>query len=129
MNLNPFIGIPYLNRGSSYAGCDCWGLVWLFHADILGNLLPRYEGYGDATKPEISSYISDRWNSWQQVRLEDIQIGDIIALNLNGLPVHCAVYVGRGKMLHILDGRMSCTETVVSGFWKNSIARIGRWKS
>jgi cell wall-associated NlpC family hydrolase len=124
-----FIGIPYVNRGSTFQGCDCWGLVWLYHAEVLHKLIPRYDGYENAESPDMGGYISERWNQWETVEPANMEPGDVVALRLGRLPVHCGVYVGGGRMLHILEGRMSCLERVNVGFWKTAIARIGRWKS
>lgn len=124
-----FIGIPYVNRGSSFEGCDCWGLVWLFHREVLKQDIPRYDGYESAEHPSIGGYISARWDAWESVGREHMEPGDVLALRAGGLPVHCGVYVGRTMMLHVLEGRMSCLETVARGYWMNAIVRIGRWKS
>jgi murein DD-endopeptidase len=124
-----FIGIPYVNRGSSFQGCDCWGLVWLFHREVLKNEIPRYEGYVDAEGAGIGEYIEARWDNWISVQPANMELGDVLALKVGRLPVHCGVYAGHGKMLHVLEGRMSCLEPVARGFWKNAIVRIGRWKS
>lgn len=124
-----FIGIPYLNRGSSFQGCDCWGLVWLYYAEIMHQLIPRYDGYADAESPTMSDYISERWNQWQSIEPTNMEAGDVLALRVGRLPVHCGVYIGQGRMLHVMEGRMSCLERVNIGFWKNNIVRVGRWKS
>lgn len=124
-----FIGIPYANRGSSFEGCDCWGLVWLYYTEVLKKQIPRYDGYPDAEAPEIGGYISERWNQWASVELPNIEPGDVLALRVGRLPVHCGVYVGHGMMLHVLEGRMSCLERIGGMFWKNAIVRVGRWKS
>jgi cell wall-associated NlpC family hydrolase len=129
VTLDQFIGIPYQNRGSSFKGCDCWGLVWLFHRHALNQEIPRYEGYADAESPSMRNYIVERWNAWVSVELANIELGDVLALKVGGLPVHCGVYAGHGRMLHVLEGRMSCLEPVARGLWKNAIVRIGRWKS
>jgi cell wall-associated NlpC family hydrolase len=124
-----FIGIPYVNRGSSFQGCDCWGLVWLFHREVLNREIPRYEGYVDAESSGIGNYIEERWDNWTPVDPANMELGDVLALRVGRLPVHCGVYAGHGMMLHVLEGRMSCLESVVRGYWKNALVRIGRWKS
>lgn len=124
-----FIGIPYVNRGSSFQGCDCWGLVWLYHVEVLKKLIPRYDGYENSESPTIGEYISDRWNQWEPVEPDQKQHGDVLALRVGRHAVHCGIYLGDGRMLHVLEGRMSCLERVNIGFWKNAIVRVGRWKS
>jgi cell wall-associated NlpC family hydrolase len=124
-----FIGIPYVNRGSSFKGCDCWGLVWLYHAEVLKVSVPRYDGYPDAEAPNIGDYIADRWNQWVSVDRANMEPSDVLALRIGRQAVHCGVYLGGGKMLHVLEGRMSCIERTDIGLWKNAIVRVGRWKS
>lgn len=129
MTLEDFVGIPYRNRGSSISGCDCWGLVWLFYSEVLRLKIPRYEGYEDAEHPSMSDYIETRWNQWAEIEPANMELFDVLALRVRRLPVHCGIYVGRGMMLHVMEGRMSCLERIDRGYWKNAIVRIGRWKS
>jgi cell wall-associated NlpC family hydrolase len=105
--------------------------VWLFHAEELHNLIPRYDGYENSGDTDVmKDYISGRWGEWKIIPREAIEVGDILALRLGiKAATHCGVYAGRGKMLHTLSGRMSCLESIEEGFWKNAIVRIGRWKS
>lgn len=128
-DLASFIGIPYENRGSGFGGCDCWGLVWLYYSEVLGIPIPRYSGYLDAEAPAMVDYVESRWNQWQQVPRSEMRPGDVLALKVGKLAVHCGVYVGEGKMLHVMEGRMSCLERVDRGFWHNAIVRVGRWTS
>jgi cell wall-associated NlpC family hydrolase len=124
-----FIGIPYKDKGSSFEGCDCWGLVWLYYTDVLRLQIPRYGGYASAESSEIGDYIAERWNQWVSVDPTCIESGDVLALRVGRHAVHCGIHVGHGRMLHVMEGRMSCLERVDLGFWKNAIVRVGRWKS
>jgi cell wall-associated NlpC family hydrolase len=128
MNLNPFIGIPYQDRGSSFGGCDCWGLIWLFFMEERRVLIPRYEGYESAEGKDIHEHIQRGWAGWQTVPEGAVlEPFDVLALRVGGLPVHCGIYIGGGRMLHTLRGRESCTEKVLSGYWSRHIVRVGRW--
>ena len=43
MNLfEPYMRIPYLNRGRDHQGCDCWGIVRLIFKEELNVELPSY---------------------------------------------------------------------------------------
>jgi murein DD-endopeptidase / murein LD-carboxypeptidase len=123
-----FIGIPYLDRGETIDGCDCWGLVRLFHERVLGRRLPHYD-YRSANGPEVPDLLRQGWVRWQPVELPQTQLGDVLALKIGRNPVHCGIVINSRQMLHILEGRNSCIEEYASGFWFNCIARIGRWKS
>lgn len=123
-----FLGIPYVNRGASFEGCDCWGLVCLFHQEVLGRRLTG-PSYDDAESPGISAVIRQGWVQWRQISLGEAARGDVLALKVANDPVHCGVVLDRQSMLHILEGRNSCIESYRAGFWSNRIVRVGRWTS
>jgi cell wall-associated NlpC family hydrolase len=125
------IGIPYVNRGTDLDGCDCWGLVCLYHRLVLGTTVPRYEGYSDAMDDDTWKHIEAGWVDWVDVPLADVQPGDVLALRdpRNRHPVHCAVVVAPRMMLHVMEGRDSRIEDFTAGAWPRLILRAGRWKS
>jgi hypothetical protein len=40
--VNQWIGTPFRWDGRSLEGVDCWGLVWCWHHDVLGIVLPDW---------------------------------------------------------------------------------------
>lgn len=127
--LRRFVGVPYLSRGETFAGADCWGLVWLFHREALGSAIPRYAGYADAEGEDIPRRIREGWEGWAQVERGAELVGDVLALRLGAHPVHAGVVVWPGTMLHVLRGQGSSLARYDVGVWRHSIARIGRWTS
>jgi cell wall-associated NlpC family hydrolase len=124
-----FIGIPYVNRGDGFDGCDCWGLVWLFHREALGHEVPRYAGYSDAEGEDIPARIREGWEGWAHVLPGQEELGDVLALRVGQHPVHVGVVVSRGQMLHVLRGANSSLARYDVGLWQHALMRIGRWKS
>jgi cell wall-associated NlpC family hydrolase len=127
--LDRFIGIPYRNRGDSFEGGDCWGLVWMFHRLALGREIPRYAGYSDAEGPDIPDRITAGWQDWTEVPRDAVRRGDVLAMRVGRHPVHVGVAVDASTMLHVLEGRMSCLESFTTGAWKHALVRVGRWTS
>lgn len=84
----PYVGIPFADGGRSRTACDCWGLVKLVYADVLGIELP---GYG-----EISARDLARVNA--RIR-EDSAAAPWVPVV--GLPRPFDVLVMRGKPLHV----------------------------
>lgn len=42
IDLRPFQRIPFVDKGRSFEGVDCWGLVWLIYRELWGVELPDY---------------------------------------------------------------------------------------
>lgn len=126
------IGIPYRSKGSGFDGVDCWGLVWLYHREVLKREVPRYEaGYDEAESAQASAMIQAGWVDWEQIKFGDERQGDVLAFRAfrTTQAVHCGVVVEKGKFLHCLRGRATCLERYDRGLWKSLLVRIGRWNS
>lgn len=42
MIFDRFVGIPYLDKGRSIVGSDCWGLLFQVYRELRGIELPSY---------------------------------------------------------------------------------------
>jgi cell wall-associated NlpC family hydrolase len=131
MSPHELVGIPYVNRGSSVDGVDCWGLVWLTLARCYGLQVPRYDAYEDAQSLTAARLIQAGWAEWLEIARGQEQPGDVLAFKdpKSKLPVHCGVVIGEGRFLHCMEGRETCTERYDIGVWNKLLVRIGRWKS
>jgi cell wall-associated NlpC family hydrolase len=126
------IGIPYVSKGSSLSGVDCWGLVWLYHQKVLGREVPRYaNGYDEAESDQASAMIQAGWLDWEKIALGTERQGDVLAFRglRTSAAIHCGVVVAPGQFLHCLRGRATCLEKYDRGLWKSLLVRIGRWNS
>ena len=87
--------------GTPYEELDCWGVVREFyrHHDI--NLKEYYEDAPNNT--EISAGLIAKYRTdFDEVK--EPRYGDIILINLLGLPSHIAVFLGEGLILHTKKG-------------------------
>lgn len=81
-----FIGNPYVLGGNSLTnGTDCSGFVKLVYSKY-GYNLPR------TTVEQV--------HMGTEVKLEEIEIGDIISYGYNGFAGHSAIYIGEGRIVH-----------------------------
>jgi len=101
-----YLGVPYLWGGTSRAGLDCSGLVWLAFHEI-GITLPRtaqaqYEATGRVSKDEL-------------------QPGDLVFFwATDGVQwvSHVGMYVGQGQMVDApTTGAVVRVEPVFTGYW------------
>ena len=49
------------------------------------------------------------------------QPGDVVILRIRKLPVHCAVILGGGRMLHVHEGIDTCAPRFPGLMWENRI--------
>lgn len=99
--INKYIGTPWLNRGESTAGIDCWGLVLASYREIEGIELPSISGYNDESKPTELAVTNDDLKQFRQAQASNGSI--MCVFNNKGQMTH----VGRcleGRVLHAATG-------------------------
>lgn len=119
MSLDEFIRrampVPFLDRGRTYEGWDCWGLVFCALRDVAGVLLPDYSDlYADAHDLDaVSRAIAARpVKDW--LRIDPRQVGalDAVLMNYQGHPVHIGLAVDSRHMLHAFKGGGTVRERI-----------------
>ena len=112
--ITDYIGIPYLDKGQTKAGCDCWGLVQLYFSEVHHKILPDFVGLyqKDLTKelPHLLEEISEK----------DIKKDDIVLLRAVGRGLHCGIYLGNKKMLHSHNNDSHIVSLAID-MWKDRI--------
>ena len=126
-----YVGMPYAGLGRTDAGVDCWGLVYLVYAQVLGIALPSYvDGYADwQERAEISGLIGQAKHSstWRMLDTgEPTRAYDLAVFRTGRLDTHIGVIVRPGLMLHITDQRPACIEPLEATPWRQR--RSGVWR-
>ena len=67
-------------------------------------------------------------NDFTKVSLGKESVGDIISLNIKGLPVHVGVVLQKGLMLHIMDNEFAKIESYYTSKWKDRINSFWRYE-
>lgn len=103
MNADRFLTIPFRSRGRSYDGADCWGLVWLYHRDVMGIALTDWADVPARALRRISGLIAEHKRAWPVVI--EPRDGDVVvmrALSASGTieDTHVGVVVDRRYVLH-----------------------------
>lgn len=121
-------GIPFLDKGRGEGGFDCWGLARAVLAEQFGvEGLPDYsDAYSgarnrDSVTRAVRAGLSDGW-----AQVAEPREGDLIILRLAARPWHCAVAVGDGWMIHVLQDVGVCCERLSSPVWRNRIEGVYR---
>lgn len=126
-----YVGLPYLAGGRTRDGIDCWGLFNLVWAEHFKRPLPDYEG--EIWRPGASAKaVSEGANAYsarfKRVENGQEQCGDGIIFRMRGVPLHLALVVAPGLMLHVEDGVDACIENYRSFQWEKRIVDFYRYE-
>ena len=121
-----YIGVPFVEHGRTPEGWDCYGLVYYLSRRYLHLNVPSYSlSYTDCDHADDA--FAEHVGEWHGVQLADMQPGDVVVLNVEGLPTHCGLLLGDAGMLHCMHGRDTVRERIDSWHWSHRIAGAYRW--
>lgn len=95
--INKTLGLPWVNRASSFESLDCWGLVKLYYQHVLNIDLPVIEGYEQGecdTAKGWKSGVSD----W--VESNEPHEGFLFTCYKGDTPIHVGVAISPTKVIH-----------------------------
>lgn len=109
IDIRKYMLIPFEDKGRSFEGVDCWGLIYLIYKEELGITLPTYtDGYKKACAIEVQKIIDNNKGNWKQVEQKDVEQFDLVLmrsiLTVEGKAViaetHIAVMVDKHSFIH-----------------------------
>lgn len=126
-SLDDLVGIPFVPKGRTKNGSDCWGIFKMVQ-ERFGNNVPDVNVSSFATEL-INEEMKKQLPLWKKV--DTLEPGDAITMRLDPkLPdteQHFAVYIGNGKMIHTLVKTGAIVVRVDHPYWKNKITGFYRW--
>lgn len=125
-----FVGIPYLDKGRSIVGLDCWGLAVAVYRELRGIELPSYaERYVTAAdRQDMAQLISGELGGWNEVPAGQEHAFDVVLMREGKFPRHVGLVTSRGWLLHVLEGETSRVESYRFGLLANRIVGFYRYR-
>ncbi len=126
------IRVPFMDRGRDWDAWDCWGMLCVFHSEVLGVDLPSYtEDYRDAghsaeSRQRLSTLFAANMGAWRPV--SEPEPGDGVLLNIGGRPIHVGLALGGGLMLHTERRINTVIERLASPMWARRIEGFYRYE-
>jgi cell wall-associated NlpC family hydrolase len=115
------VGIPYVLHGDDFDGCDCIGLVKLFHREILKIDFPDFTGFYKNPRDfqALDRLIEDKKSLFKQVT--EPVFGDIIVYRLGAFSCHTGIFLNDAEFIHAHEGHFSAIERIDSIGWRSRI--------
>jgi cell wall-associated NlpC family hydrolase len=122
-----------LGRRFVHGVLDCWALCRDWYAREWGVALPdpdRHDGWWD---DGTSNLYLDNLDAagFDIVQDGTMERGDLLLMQIrskNQVPNHAGVYLGEGKFIHHLYGRLS-TREVWGGYWREKLRYVARLRN
>lgn len=130
MIFDRFVGIPYLDKGRSVVGLDCWGLLWMVYRELRGIELPSYaESYvTGADRQAMARLIAGEMDDWQEIPAGQEKPFDGVLMREGKFPRHIGIVTQPGMLLHVEQGETSRIERYRSGILANRIVGFFRFR-
>jgi len=131
MIFDRFVGIPYLDKGRSIVGLDCWGLLHQVFRELRGIDLPSYaERYvTGADRLAMARLIAGELDDWQEIESGKEQTFDGVLMREGKFPRHIGVVTAPGMVLHVSQGETSRIERYRSGILANRVVGFYRFRN
>ena len=118
------IGVPFVDRGRSWDGWDCWGMVVVAYRECLGIDLRPYDEISaldrQAVFCQMGAEIASRW---RLVETGQENAGDAVLIR----PCHVGLVIAPGSMLHVAPETGTCLVNYRGQAWCNLIAGFYRY--
>ena len=125
-----FVGVPWLDKGRSMAGADCWGFAAVTYEARAGVVLPSYtEDYASADEAaEIAAIVAREKRSprWLTVA-GDPQELDILWFREGRFDAHAGIWIAPDTMLHMALEDCSKIERYDRPPWLGRLTGVYRW--
>ena len=113
LEINKYLGIPYIWGGNNPKGFDCSGLVQWTIKKTHGIQIPR------TTKLQ-----SLKWKEQLNLNLNLIKVGDLIYFKTSeeNKISHVGIYIGNFEFIHAPNRRDNVKKSKITKFWKYRFA-------
>lgn len=126
-----FVGIPFVERGRTRIGADCWYFVHLVLKEQFGIIVPTYDGVGWAEggdREALARFMAAHKDEWRRIPEGQERAGDVPLMRYFGQPIHVGVVVAPPLMIHCERGTESCLAYYDRRPWRHQLPD-GRWMS
>jgi len=124
-----YIGIPYKDKGRTFNGCDCYGLLMLWYKNELSIDIPDVNVSASQPRRSLAKYLEEISKHWKEVKTPTKNCGVAMCLNEEhpSLVTHFGVMIDEKRMLHTYENTNSHIIDIDHPTVKNQIKGFYKW--
>ena len=127
--IEKFIGIPFVSKGRSFKGCDCYGLVKLYYKEVLNIDLPETVITAEQPRRTFANYLNEISKNWTSTVP---QKNAVVAMAVNAqhpsLVTHFAVMIDDKRFIDTKENMSSYLTSINNKKIKNQIKGFYKWQ-
>lgn len=121
LNVERYMGIPYMEDSSSFNGADCYGLFRLIQFNEYDKKLPEFNNIKNCTKEEKARIANLNLPLFVKEELTTPEEGCAVILSAIGGYWHIGLCIGDFMFIHTLKEHGPCIESLNSPRWMKRI--------
>lgn len=127
--MEKFIGIPFVSKGRSFRGCDCYGLVKLYYKEVLNIELSETVITAEQPRRIFAHYLNEISKNWSSTFP---QKNAVVAMAVNAehptLITHFAVMIDDKRFIDTRENMSSYLTSIDDEKIKNQIKGFYKWQ-
>jgi murein DD-endopeptidase len=127
--ISKFIGIPFVSKGRSFNGCDCYGLVKLYYKEILNIDIPETIITAEQPRRTFANYLNEISKNWTATTPAK---NVVVAMSVNAehpnLVTHFAVMIDDKRFIDTRENMSSYLTSIDDEKIKNQIKGFYKWQ-
>ena len=127
--ISKFIGIPFISKGRSFNGCDCYGLVKLYYKEILNIDIPETIITAEQPRRTFANYLNEISKNWTATTPAK---NVVVAMSVNAehpnLVTHFAVMIDDKRFIDTRENMSSYLTSIDDEKIKNQIKGFYKWQ-
>ena len=127
--ISKFVGIPFVSKGRSFNGCDCYGLVKLYYKEILNIDIPETIITAEQPRRTFANYLNEISKNWTATTPAK---NVVVAMSVNAehpnLVTHFAVMIDDKRFIDTREDMSSYLTSIDDERIKNQIKGFYKWQ-
>jgi cell wall-associated NlpC family hydrolase len=127
--ISRFIGIPFVSKGRTFSGCDCYGLVKLYYKEVLNIEIPETVITAEQPRRTFANYLNEISKNWiSTTPFKNAVVAMAVNAEHPNLVTHFAVMIDDKRFIDTRENMSSYLTNIDDEKIKNQIRGFYTWQ-